>query len=388
MGASQREMTQLSQLIKEFETRQRVHVELIVLDWVTAWDDLQRFATYHDGPDVSVVGNSWITALRGMQALRPFSAGDIKHVGGSEAFLNSLWNTGCSGNQVWAIPWQVDTRAFFYWRSALSRAGIDERTAFASCDDIDRTIGALVESGQTAVVGATKRQARNSLINMVGWVWTRGGELWDEADKRVLFDQPTALQAIEEYLALYRSMAGAHFGELTDTQADQVFVDGRAAAIVSGPWVFREVAGQRPEMLDDLGVAAIPGVPVTGGSSLVVWQRSLETVDAMDLIRFFTSSAVQRRLAETSGQLPARLEVINDPELNRNRFLHVLGQSALAGRCLPNDPLWGIVEERIVRTLAALWEPALNAPSLDDPDVIFNPLIRLAHQLNTTLGHA
>ena len=141
-------------------------------------------------------------------------------------------------------------------------------------------------------------------------------------------------------------------------------------------------------MLDDLGVAAIPGVPVTGGSSLVIWRRSLETVDAMDLIRFLTSDAIQRRTAEVGGQLPARLDVIHDPELNRNRFLHILGQSALAGRCLPNDPLWGIVEERIVRTLGALWEPALSASSLDDPDVLFNPLIRLAHQLNTTLGHA
>ena len=181
MGASEREMTLLFQLLKEFESRQRIRVEPIILDWTTAWDDLQRFATYRDGPDVSVVGNSWITTLRGMQALRPFSAADVKHIGGADAFLSSLWNTGCSGNQVWAIPWQVDTRAFFYWRSALAKAGVDERTAFASCDDIARTVAALVDNGQVAIVGATKRQARNSLINMAGWVWTRGGEFWDDA---------------------------------------------------------------------------------------------------------------------------------------------------------------------------------------------------------------
>lgn len=388
MAASEREMALLYQILEEFEKRQRIKVEPVVLDWITAWDDLQRFATYRDGPDVSVVGNSWITALRSMQALRPFSASEIKHVGGSEVFLSSLWDIGCSGNQVWAIPWQTDTRAFFYWRSALARAGIEESTAFASCDAIDRTIASLVDDGQSAIVGSTKRQARNSLINMAGWVWTRGGEFWDDAAKRVVLDQPATLQAIEEFIALHRSMAGANFGELTDSAADQVFIEGGAATIVSGPWVFREVAREHPERLDDLGVAAIPGVPVTGGSSLVIWRRSLETVDAMDLIRFLTSDAIQRRTAEVGGQLPARLDIIHDPEINRNRFLHVLGQSALAGRCLPNDPLWGIVEERIVRTLGALWEPALRASSLDDPDVLFNPLIRLAHQLNTTLGRA
>lgn len=387
MGASAREMLVLSQLLKEFESRHRVTVEPIVLNWLTAWDELQHFATYRDGPDVSVVGNSWITALRGMQVLRPFSVADISQVGGADAFLQSLWNTGCSGNQIWAVPWQVDTRAFFYWRPALFRAGVDEQTAFASCGDIERTIAALVESGQTALVGPTLRNARNLLINMAGWVWTRGGEFWDDAAKRVLLDQPATLQAIEEFVALHRSMGAANFGDLTDSAADQVFVDGGAAMIVSGPWVFREVVAQRPEMLEDLGVAAIPGVPVTGGSSLVIWQRSLEIADAANLIRFLTSSATQHRLAENSGQLPARLDTINDPDLNRNRFLRVLGQSALAGRCLPNDPLWGIVEDRIVRTLAALWEPALRAPSLDDADVLINPLTRLSHQLNTTLGH-
>ncbi len=157
--------------------------------------------------------------------------------------------------------------------------------------------------------------------------------------------------------------------------------------IVSGPWVFREVVAQRPEMLEDLGVAAIPGVPVTGGSSLVIWQRSLEIADAANLIRFLTSSATQHRLAENSGQLPARLDTINDPDLNRNRFLRVLGQSALAGRCLPNDPLWGVVEERLNQTLAGLWRLALDPATTDLQSAVAEPLIRLARQLNLTLGH-
>ena len=384
MRASDDEMTLLRQALQEFEARRHVSVEVSVLEWPTAWSRLLDFATYGDSPDVSLVGTTWITPLSGMQALRPFT--DAETAGyGDTVFLASAWNAGVVGRQSWAIPWKIDTRVIFYWRSSLARAGIDERSAFGSYEALEETVRVLNDSGQVAIIAPTGTAA-DSLHELAGWVWSHGGDFSSPDGKCLIFHHDAALKAIQRYYRLHRLRPGSPLARLNEWQADRAFDRREAQIIIGGPWMVNDILTQRPAALEDLGIAPLPGTPYNGGSSLVIWRRSLQELPALDLIHFLASPEIQRRMTRTHGFLPARLEILTNPEVNQDPFFQVLSSNALRGRALSSGRLWAVIEERLIQTLGAIWKDifALNPADLDA--VVSGPIIRLATQLNTTIG--
>jgi len=87
-------MEYLRSVLREYEADQRLKVDLLTQEWPTAWSDLIRITTHGIGPDVSVVGTTWIAALAAMQALRPFEPGEIEPLG---APLHSSVRSGRPG---------------------------------------------------------------------------------------------------------------------------------------------------------------------------------------------------------------------------------------------------------------------------------------------------
>jgi len=161
----------------------------------------------------------------------------------------------------------------------------------------------------------------------------------------------------------------------------------RAAVIQSGPWIIDQVATLGATALDDLGIAAYPGVPYNGGTSLVIWRRSLDEQAAVELVRSLSGPTIQRKLGRLCGLLPARLDVLSDLTRKGNRFSGALSLGVLRGRALPTHSLWSVVEERLTRTLGGLWRSVLDPKTENYRDTIRADLIRLAAQLNATLGH-
>lgn len=384
MRASDEEMALLRQLLHEFELHQHVSVEVSVLEWPTAWSRLLDYATYGNSPDISLVGTTWIAPLSGMQALRPFSETETSSYG-ETVFLASSWNAGVIGRKYWAIPWQIDTRVIYYWRSSLARAGIDESTAFESYEALEETVRVLNASGQVGIIAPTI-MAADSLHELAGWVWSLGGDFLSPDGKCLVVHHEAALKAIQRYFRLHRLLPGSPLVGLNEWQADRAFDRREALSIIGGPWMINDILSQQPATLDDLGIAPLPSIPYNGGSSLVIWRRSLQELPALDLIRFLVSPEIQRRLTRTPGFLPARLEILTDPEINNDRFFRVLSSNALKGRALPPGRLWAVIEERLVQTLGSIWKDVFALDSADLDAVVSGPIIRLATQLNTTIG--
>src|SRR5438105_3519393 len=104
--------TRIQPLLEEFEAEHAIHVRLHLLSFDTGWSDLVKFALYNDGPDISEIGSAWVGDLVAMNALHPFSAAEIKSLGGASAFVPSAWRGGtlAGGSQLWAIPWNTGAR--------------------------------------------------------------------------------------------------------------------------------------------------------------------------------------------------------------------------------------------------------------------------------------
>jgi multiple sugar transport system substrate-binding protein len=372
-------------ILQDFETQFGVQVQCQKHNWATAWSELVRYTIYKNAPDVSEVGSTWIGDLIGMNSLRPFSYGEINTLGGAQAFFPSAWNSGVSADgQVWSIPWLIDSRLLYYRRDLLERAGIDPSTAFLTHEALKGTIISLKQAGVETPWSTPTHKTRMSLHNVASWVWGAGGEFVSQDGKRALFNSPEALSGFKQYFELGQFLS-PQARELDDVESDQVYWKGQAAITLSGPWLLSDPSAD-PLVIANTGVTFPPGVPFTGGSSLVVWQSSQNPREALSLVRFLTSLQVQSTYLSAVGLLPARQEAFALLPSNANPISSHISQGLKVGRSFPLFPLWGLVEERLSSVLGAIWQKFLSDPDLDLGDQIERDLGLLARRLDLALN--
>jgi ABC-type glycerol-3-phosphate transport system substrate-binding protein len=178
-------------LLREFQERQRVTVQVERLTWEAAWPKLLNYALYGGGPHVSQIGSIWTSTLASMNALRPFVSREIDELGGTATFLEPTWRTAMLTKQsaAWGIPFTGFAYIVLYRRDLLRRAGVTEATAFTTpercwkravckrralprrwrCPPVSRfarvCILPPVGCGERAVILSATMNVRRSLIN-------------------------------------------------------------------------------------------------------------------------------------------------------------------------------------------------------------------------------
>jgi multiple sugar transport system substrate-binding protein len=372
-------------MMKDFETQFGMKVQVQKQTWGTAWSELVHYSIYKNAPDVSEVGSTWIGDMIGMNTLRPFSQAEAISMGGPQAFFPSAWNNGVGADgQVWSIPWLIDSRLLYYRRDMLEKAGIDPTAAFQTHEALINTLQRLGEAGVKVPWAIPTHKTRLSLHNVASWVWGAGGQFISADGKRTMFTMPEALKGFRQYYELGRFLS-PEASELDDIESDALFYRGQVAVTLSGPWLLSERAVD-PHIIANAGVCFPPGVPFIGGSSLVIWQSSPRSRDALALVRFLTSKEVQSTHLSAVGLLPARQEAFSSLSSTSNPAAGYISQGLKVGRSFPMFPLWGLVEERLSGTLGIIWQEFLSDPKVDLVELIERDLGLLAHRLNLALN--
>lgn len=380
-------LAKLRALLDEFGARHALQVDLQILEWSEAWAAYTRYATYGDGPDVSEVGSTWVSPLAAMQALRPFTLADLAPIGGVDAFHNPLWRAGFGGGAAWAVPWWVDTRLIWYWRDALESAGIAEAGAFDTHERFVATLGRLQAAGAPGWV-VTTRPSAVTLQNAASWVWAYGGDILNASGDRVEIAEPAALAGLKAFFGLARFIA-PELGGQTDVDSDRAFAERRAGVTVAGPWLSDTILAESGSVgLARVGMASLPGWSFVGGSSLVIWRRSLQELAAVDLIRFMNSQPFVHALARMGGGLPSRLDVLTDPGLLEDRLFRAQSASALRGRAFAGTRLWTTIETQLSDALAAIWRDVLAQPKATVTDELLlrrlQPVVKRLNNMRAT----
>jgi hypothetical protein len=92
-------------------------------------------------------------------------------------------------------------------------------------------------------------------------------------------------------------------------------------------------------------------------------------------------------LPRAAGLLPARLDTLEqspfagDPDLNR-----VVVNALKNGRPLPIAPLWGMIEDRLVRIFEMLWAGILSVPEVNLDQLLETELGPAVDRLNVVLS--
>ena len=226
--------------------------------------------------DVSQAGAPVVRDLMAMNALRPFTSLEVEKTGGETAFVPVAWQSTqqISDEQVWSMPWTADPGVFLYWIDLLEQAGIDEEIFFQSPGNLAEASRRVQASGIPRPWGITAGQKHSAIHSVASWVWASGGDFLSEDGKRVMFMGPEALAGLRAYFSMIQFMAPE--SQLADYRVNNQLFINRQSAIISGNGeIAAYIVNNLPdEMCSRLGVALPFGIPLVGGSSLVVWANS------------------------------------------------------------------------------------------------------------------
>ncbi|MBN1305138.1 MAG: extracellular solute-binding protein [Anaerolineales bacterium] len=380
---------QVVSLLDRFKDQSGIEVETKFTDWDTIWRELVSVSINRKGADITEVGTSWLESLVTMNSLRPFTQEEIIQVGGKNAFLTSAWEALSvrGDNQVWGIPLRSDVRVVWYWKDMLEEAGVDPDSAFKTYTDVHQSLETLKSViptpwGVTTVLGDP-----NTIQVLASWVWGSGHDFVMPDGKMVSLDNPAALGSLKAYFDLHEFMPREN-ELLTAELILEKFSKREIAATVAGPWVYRYLKNiDIPKrQLARVGVALPPGPPFVGGTVLAAWNHSTRGEEIVEFLKFMTSPDVQTQYCPMLGLLPVTHAAWALPPYSVEHHHNVVYQALSCGRTFPSVPLWGMVEEKILTTIAGVWSYLLTTenPRVEETIIrYFDPVI---NRLNLSLS--
>lgn len=381
----------LRDLIHSFETSSGIRVELEFLSWSTARNQLVNYALHGKGPDLAEIGSTWLSGFVSMNALRPFTEAELRSIVTPEAFIPSAWKAvQARGDQAWAIPWTTDLRVIYYHQPTLQALGIDEETAFTSAETTCDTLATLDTLDLPTPFVLPVNEAHLPLHIAASWIWAAGGNFMRADGRRTRFTEPMAMNALANCMETY----GRHLRPISyrynNIDNDTAMLKGEAAATLTGTWLLshlRENSLNPDVNLDTIKVVSPPGVPLIGGSQLVVWRTTHQSAYLRELLRFLSSREIQDSILTHRLTLSARLDVLMSEQAELPSDVQKVVLNTLEhGRSFHAAYLWGMVEERLSRAIRHIWQRYLIGGKGDALPLIEETLVPLSAQLDRTLS--
>jgi multiple sugar transport system substrate-binding protein len=378
-GTQSQFVDRISPLLKEFESRFQTPIRTTEMTIEDAWPQLFNYTIHGGGPDLVRIGTIWTSSLVALNAFRPFKADEITRFGGADVFFKPIWQSVIMPDdaRVWAIPFTSFNYVLFYRKDLLDSGGIVEAGAFSSAKTMVETLQRLKASGiQSPWVIPSGEHFRARLHILASWIWGAGGHFLSDDGKQILLNQPEALQGLRDFFELHRYLAPSDYG-LSPNECRRRFARGQAAVFIGGPDTlqFLRELNPAPGVLENIGVAALPGVPWIGGSSLVVWKDVLANPvterSINQLISFLTEKNTQIQIYELNHVLPARADALLELRLDPPELLQVEKVILETGRSYRPYPIW----LRIQNDLIAVFD-RITSEFLDDVSQEILPIIR------------
>ena len=164
---------------------------------------------------------------------------------------------------------------------------------------------------------------------------------------------------------------------------NQLFVKRHSAIMLGNGKTATYILKNIPaEMRYRIGVALPFGIPLVGGSSLVIWASSHSEQAAVSLVQFLTGRAAQAAYPISLDHLPVRLDVLNEPPYSTDPILRGFSEALRKGRAFPVTKLSGLLEEHLGNALVNIWAGLSADPSADLGNFISKNLAPVVQRYN------
>lgn len=291
-------------LLDRFERQHpRIHVRMEQLDWASGLQRITAALEAGTMPDLCEMGSTWMPRMLASGRLSDWSAGvaDLKPA------LRG-WALCSVGDAVYGLPWMLGTRALFYNKALLARAGLDSSRAPETWAELYAAAEAVQKLGGEVRGYGVQSEERGILFKkFMPYAWGNGGRILSDDLQTSVFDSPQNRESLEFYLSLRRV-------GLVDRQdaLDRAFKSGTLGLQISGAWLLRSIPKEAPRLR--FGVALVPRpaaergthASFAGGELLVSFNGSKHKQAALELARYLVEPEQMLALAvATQSAQPA-----------------------------------------------------------------------------------
>lgn len=363
------EAARVPEVLRAFEqANPGLRVRVQALPWTAAHERLLTAYAGNALPDVAQIGNTWVSEMTAIGALRPVEESER---GLLDDNFPGVLETNRIGDRYFALPWYVDTRLLFYRTDILARAGyerVPEDWAGwkASMHAVKRAAGA----GNYAVL-----LPLNEFEQLLTLGLQQNEPLLREQDSRGNFSSPGFIAALEFYKSLFDEGLAPVASATQISNVWNEFSRGFFSYYFSGPWSIGDFQRRlAPEYADKWTTAEMPGpyglgASAPGGSSLAVFRDARDPAAAWALVRYLLDPQTQIAFNRVTGDLPARVSAWRAPALANDRHVATFGRQLQRAKAVPKVPEWErivtemqVVAERMVR---GEYAPAAAAREID-----------------------
>lgn len=350
-----REGEVVQSLVPEFERRNPgLHVRVQQIPWTAAHEKLLTAFVGNATPDIAQLGNTWVPEFAALDALDSLDA-RVAHsaIVRPAGYFPGIWATNVVGGHTYGIPWYVDTRAMFYRRDLLRRAGFDQPpTTWAGWRDALERVKALGPPTEYGVLLPIDEWAQPVIFGL-----QEGAPLLKDGGRWGAFQDPRFRTAFEFYVGLFQSGLAPAVANTQISNLYQEFARGRYAFYISGPWNIGEFKRRLPpDEQNEWDTAPLPGptgaasgVSIAGGSSFVMFSASTRKAAAWRFIEFLSEPAQQVQFYTLTGDLPARTEAWQAPVLANDPKARAFGEQLTRAVPLPQVPEWEQIAQRVAQ---------------------------------------
>ena len=343
MGA---EAEYVTKLVPEFEKQNPgIKVKVQQVPWTAAQEKLVTAFASNNTPDACQLGNTWVPQFAALNAIIPLdefikTSSQIN----KEKYFTGIWETNVIDNQMFGIPWYMDTRVMFYRKDVFEKAGYkNPPKTWAELLDLSQKIKAFhPKEEKYAIYLPTNEWAPFVMFGMEA-----GSSLLKDENTRGDFSGKKFEEGFRYTIDFHRQNL-APIGISQVTNVYQAFAEEYFSIYISGPWNIPEFKKWMTGNLADKWMTApmpgyandYPGVSLAGGSSLVIFKNSKYKNEVWKFFEFLSQSKTQIEFYQLLNNLPSVKAAWDNPILRDDPYMQAFYIQFTNVKATPKIPEW------------------------------------------------
>ena len=217
--------------------------------------------------------------------------------------------------QVYGVPALIDNLAIVYNKDLFEAAGVDEPTADWTWDDFRAAAKALTDpSKQQYGFAFPVDGTEDTVWHYDAMLWEANGDILNADNTEAAFNSPAGVEALTTLQEMAVTDKSVFLDQQNVGKIDDLFNAGKIAMDVTGPWA---LSGY-PDI--NYGVQIMPmfdggsHTTIAGPDMWVMFDNGDGKGDAAwQFMQWFTAAEQVKEDSMTSGHLPIRNSVVNEP---------------------------------------------------------------------------
>ena len=352
----------IDSLVKKFEEKHNVKVELTELSWNDGKTKLFAAFSSNTAPDVLELGSDWVAQFSSAGVLDEWK----KEEANIEKFIDFSTAPSYFNNKIYALPWIVDTRVLFYNEQLLYKVSgkVEPPTSFDSLLILSERINNIENHYGFGANGSDKHRLYKKIVSMF---WSFGGDILNAKGEPVV-NASENIKAMDMYVELSRT------GMIeTQRQLDAAFTEGKMGFLFSGGWLIEKLKNENPSLSYHVAqipsVYGKPGISFAGGEYLAVSSKSSNKQLAKDFVKYMTDgiNSIEFCKQIIEAGFPADKNYFNNEFYQTAPRRMVFAEQLKNAKMTPVHPKWLDIENIIENaTVEVLYGKKNSTEALND----------------------